>query len=89
MKRHWYETLSERQREMREKNYNPKVIKRSPYVRGVKEYLASFAKGECRVYCGDFSWYSLRSTAQRMKSEFGSLFLFNTIDGQHYITRVL
>lgn len=92
----WYETLAERQRAMREKNHSPampipsnKVTKRRPYLWGAKGYLAGFTKGECRTYCGEFSWDSLRSIASKMKAEFGSQFLFNTIAGQRYITRVL
>jgi hypothetical protein len=90
MRRNWWETIKERQAALREKNGAPKEpTKRRPYQWGAKEYLAGFEIGERRVYNDRFPWDSLKCTAAKMKSNFGVQFIFNTIKGKQYITRVL
>ena len=92
MRRNWWETIKERQALWREQNgaadpREPK--KRRPYQLGAKQFLSEFDKGERRQYNDRFPWTSLKSVASRMKSEYGVQFLFNSIKGVRYITRVV
>ena len=90
MRRHWWETIKERQAVLREKNGAPKEpTKRRPYQWGAKEYLADFHVGESKQYQDRFPWDSLKSIAAKMKSQFGVQFAFSSINGKKYITRVL
>ena len=49
-------------------------LKRNPYRKGAKYYLANFVIGETRIYDKPFPWGSLKSTASAMKREFGCKF---------------
>lgn len=89
MRRHWWETIKERQAALREKNGPKEPTKRRPYQWGAKEYLADFDVGECKQYQDRFPWDSLKSIAAKMKSQFGVHFAFSSINGKKYITRVL
>lgn len=95
MRRHWWETLEERQKEHREKReqpiteyHNTEARKRQPYTWGAKAYLASFNVGECREYKESFIWESLKSIATKLKKDFDCQYIFNTAGSKRYITRV-
>lgn len=63
-------------------------MRRKQRRRGVKEYLTSFKVGETREYDGKLRYDSLRSVASHYKHDFGCVFVFGTVDGVRYITRV-
>lgn len=75
-----------KQRIRGERTDAPKKIKTRR--RGVKEYLTSFKVGETREYDGKLRYDSLRSVASHYKHDFGCVFVFGTVDGVRYITRV-
>ena len=98
MKRQWYETLAGRQQKMKEKQGKPtdqgrllslsEVKKRRSYQWGAKKFLTDFEIGETRLYKERFPWSNLRSIASLLKAQYDVQFLFNTIDGKRYITRI-
>ena len=62
--------------------------KRKPYKRGAKAFLASFEIGEIRVVKDEYSWDGMRSSASRMKKDFGCQFHFSLATGKKVITRI-
>lgn len=50
------------------------TLKRKPYKKGLKEYLASFSVGEKREYDRSYAWRSIMGVASVMKKEFGCVF---------------
>lgn len=52
--------------------------KRKPYQWGAKQYLASFAPFESRLYDERFPWRSLASIGARLGREYGMKFRFLT-----------
>ena len=65
-------------------------MSRAEYVWGVKQYLASFAPFESRMYNERFPWRSLASIASRMGKTYGVIFKFKTHkNGKRTITRLI
>lgn len=68
-------------------------MSRADYIWGAKQYLATYEKGEERVYDEwrmRFPWRSLASIASRMGKVYGMVFKFKTHkDGIRTITRVI
>lgn len=54
-------------------------MSRAKYQWGAKQYLASFAPFESRLYDGQFPWRSLASIGARPGKEWGMKFRFLTI----------
>lgn len=63
------------------------TLKRKPYKKGLKEYLASFSVGEKREYDRTFAWRSIMGIASVMKRDFGCVFKMNWKDKS--ITRLV
>lgn len=63
------------------------TLKRKPYKKGLKEYLASFSVGEKREYDKVYAWRSIMGIASVMKRDFGCVFKMNWKDKS--ITRLV
>lgn len=66
----------------------PQPKKRSPYIRGAKDYLTSFEVGEARVYDGKFRIHSMRCLAARLTQDYGCKYTFRLEDGVRVIRRI-
>ena len=53
------------------------MIKRKPYRRGVKRYLASFEVGETRTCDESLVYASVKQIASRMKRDYGCVYTFD------------
>ena len=62
--------------------------KRKPYKLGLKAFLASFEIGETRVIKDEFTWDGIRTTASRLKREYGCQFFCSLSSGKKTITRI-
>ena len=63
--------------------------KRKPYKRGAKAFLASFEIGEIRVVTDEYSWSGIRSSAARLKRDFGCQFHCSLSTGRKVVKRIL
>ena len=63
------------------------TLKRKPYKKGLKEYLASFSVGEKREYDKVYAWRSIMGIASVMKKDFGCVFKLSWKDKS--ITRLV
>lgn len=65
-------------------------MSRAKYQWGAKQYLASFAPFESRLYDERFPWRPLASIASRMGKTYGTIFKFKTHkNGKRTIERIL
>ena len=67
MIKRWWLPPEQRQDEIKKK--------RQPYKWGLKAFLSSFEIGETRVIKDGFTWDGIRTTASRLKREYGCQFL--------------
>ena len=62
--------------------------KRKPYRWGVKAFLSSFEVGEERVVKDEYSWDGIRTTATRLRKDFGCQFHCSLSTGKKVVKRI-
>ena len=62
--------------------------KRKPYKWGVKAFLSSFEVGEERIIRDEYSWDGIRSSASKLKRDYGCQFFCSLSTGKKVIKRI-